>query len=478
MNKKLFLLAVTTISSISVTAIAVMSFSNGFMNALAFNHRNVDPSYGVTMNKDNYSVNNQTITSDANSGTWTFQFEKGTNTYVQCGDFPFYGGGNAFLSFKGSSDFAYIFNKKSSAMYGITSVKVNYCRYDDSTTTLSAGETGDLKIMYKYVDSQGDFLDENAGGHDLSPNIAYDMSDLQPRYFKITSSDASQRINIESIVVNYSCDLTRSDAKVREDIFAKEFCGAPTLISSTYPQTWRYGYYPQSLSYMSDIFEIDFDESTWEPLENGYYFLQGDFYARVQAQSSGYNGEYTEGEYYWFTVEPVIWKQYHSKKSAVTTGTVNRYLITEKIIDTSIFDVYEGQTTYESSTVLGQKMTDLYNNMLPSNRSSHVNTSSIQNEIESQTKTSIYPIAQSNLSNNGTAFADGKLNKQAVATDYARCKAYSNTDISSNKEMSYWTRTSSNEVVTPSGTISQVTGSKYVSYFDSYGVRPAAKIVL
>ena len=484
MNKKGLLLAISSMSCLAVICATLFVAKNNGANAFALNRGVPASEYSITMSGSNCTiVNSNLLRSSTDSGSWSFDFYKTADSRVAYGSFPFYGGGDAFLSFQGNASYSYINNKSGHGIFGITSITVNYCRqtnYVDNPLATSAGVDGDLKILYGYIDSEG-FLQYETTAHDLSVNSPYDMSDLQPRYFKITGSKDFKteysygRINIESIKICYSCDKTRSDGAVREKIFSNLFDVEPVKNGNV----WTYGYYPQSLSGLSDIFELDFDSDTWEPLDNGYYLLQGEFYARIQAEGTGYNDEYTVGDYYWFKVEPVVWRNVRT----LTTGGTPKYgsiIVSEKVLDTSIYNPYENDpSAYTAETSLGAKMNELFETMLPSSRTTHLTTSNLQNDIESNCQTYLFPLKESSFTGNSTSFADGTLAKEAVATDYARSRSYSKSDITSAGKMSYWTRTKYNgyfEVVTTSGTVTTTVSDSYVDRWNSMGVRPSIKI--
>lgn len=484
MNKKGLLLAISSMSCLAIVGATLFVAKDNGANAFALNRGVLASEYSITMSATNCTkVTSNLLRSSTDSGSWSFDFYKTGDSRVAYGSFPFYGGGNAFLSFQGDDSYSYLNNMSGHGIFGITSITVNYCRqtnYLDNPSATSAGEDGDLKILYGYIDSEG-FLQYETTAHDLSVNSPYDMSDLQPRYFKITGSNdykteyTNGRINIESIKICYSCDKTRSDGAVREKIFSNLFDVEPVKNGNV----WTYGYYPQSLSSFSDIFEADFDSDTWEPLDNGYYLLQGEFYARIQAEGTGYNDEYTVGDYYWFKVEPVVWRIVRT----LTTGGTPKYgsiIVSEKVLDTSIYNPYENDpSAYTAETSLGAKMNELFETMLPSSRTTHLTTSNLQNDIESSCQTYLFPLKESSFTGNSTSFYDGTLAKEAVATDYARSRSYSKSDITSTGKMSYWTRTKYNgyfEVVTTSGTVTTTVGDSYVDRWNSMGVRPSMKI--
>ena len=489
MNKKGLLLAISSMSCLAVIGATLFAAKDNGANAFALNRGVPASEYSITMSGTNCTrVNSNLLRSSTDSGSWSFDFYKTADSRVAYGSFPFYGDGNAFLSFQGNDSYSYINNKSGHGIFGITSITFNYCRqtnYVDYPSATSAGEDGDLKILYGYIDSEG-FLQYETTAHDLSVNSPYDMSDLQPRYFKITGSKdykeeyTNGRINIESIKICYSCNNTRSDGAVREKIFSNLFDVEPVKNGND----WTYGYYPQSLSGLSDIFELDFDSDTWEPLDNGYYLLQGEFYARVQAEGTGYNNEYTVGDYYWFKVEPVTWRYIDAKYDTATLKKYCYVVTSEKILDTSIFDTAgNNPTSYSTSTALGVFMNALYNKMLPSNRDSRLYSGNLSGAPENDIYAKMFPLSYSTLydknSNFGFHYTTGRV---AYSTDYARCNSYDlpssgyAEDGDGNISMCYWTRSFEGGNVYHVQADGQLfkTGASYAA---SLGVRPACRII-
>ena len=486
MNKKRLILMLTTTSCAAVVATTLFASNNLGINASALDRGVPASEYSITMSATNCTkVTSNLLRSSTDSGSWSFNFYKTGDARVSFGSFPFYGGGEAFLSFRDNDSYSYLNNASGYGISGITSITVDYCRqtnYVDNPTDTSSGEVGDLKILFGYVDSQGSLLYETTS-HDVSPDTPYDMSDLEPRYFKITGSKdfkseyTNGRINIKSIKICYSCDSLRTDAAIREDLFSNQFNVEPIKVGNV----WTYGYYPQTLSDISEVYETLYQENpeSFLSLDNGYYLLDGDFFKRVQAKGTGYNNEYTVGDYYWFKVEPVVWRNVRT----LTTGSTPKYgsiIVSEKVLDTSIYNPYENDpSAYTADTTLGEKMNELYETMLPSSRTTHLTTSNLQNDIESSCQTYLFPLKESSFTGNSTSFADGTLAKTAVATDYARSRTYAKNDITSTGLMSYWTRTKYNgyfEVVTTSGTITITAGDSNVDRWNSMGVRPSIKI--
>ena len=489
MNKKSLLLILTTTSFAAVVATTLFVSNNFGTNAFALNREVPASEYSITMSGANCTrVTSNLLRSSTDSGSWSFDFFKNGDSNVAYGSFPFYGGGDAFLSFQGNDSYSYLNNNSGHGIFGITSITVNYCRqtnYVDYPSVTSAGEDGDLKILYGYIDSEG-FLQYETTAHDLSVNSPYDMSDLQPRYFKITGSKdykteyTNGRINIESIKICYSCHKTRSDGAVREKIFSNLFDAEPVKNGNV----WTYGYYPQSLSGLSDIFELDFDSDTWEPLDNGYYLLQGEFYARVQAEGTGYNNEYIVGDYYWFKVEPITWRYIDGKYDQATFKKYCNVVVSEKVLDTSVFDAENADpTSYTTSTELHETMMDFCSKTFPASSSSKLFIGDLNGAPENNVPyggAKTFPLTYSTLydqnSNYGFHYADGRI---ALATDYARCRTYNNTyaQQTDGYSMSYWTRSVANSTNHQFHFVNASGGFNSDVYNNYLGIRPAAKII-
>ena len=188
MNKKGLLLAISSMSCLAVFGVTLFVAKENGTNVLALNREVPASEYSITMSGTNCTkVTSNLLRSSTDSGSWSFDFYKNGDSSVAYGSFPFYGGGNAFLSFQGNDSYSYSNNNSGHGIFGITSITVNYCRqtnYIDNPLATSAGEDGDLKILYGYIDSEG-LLQYETTAHDLSVNSPYDMSDLQPRYFKL-----------------------------------------------------------------------------------------------------------------------------------------------------------------------------------------------------------------------------------------------------------------------------------------------------
>ena len=392
----------------------------------------------------------------------------------------------AHLRVKGSAE---IYNQKEDATYkaisGIQSIRINYVRcpdYINSPNVTEAGQEGDFKVQYGYVDSTNQLVYESTA-HDLTNNVEYDLSDVSPRYFKITNPTYCTGTNallIQSITIKYSC--AGSDASVRETLFDSVYGSDATYNSTT--KVWTYGYYPQSK--VTDEYDIyllaDYSDS-WTPCDNGYYFIKGKAFARVQAKGTGYNNEYVKDDYYWFNVEPVTWRYIDAKYDSATLKRLCYVVTSEKILDTSIFDTAgNNPTTYTTSTALGVFMNALYNKMLPSNRDSRLYSSNLSGAPENDMYAKMFPLSYSTLydknSNYGFHYNTGRV---AYSTDYARCNSYDlplsgYAENDGNISMCYWSRSFSG------GNIYHVeedgdlftTGASYAA---SLGVRPVCRII-
>lgn len=472
MNKKKTLLLLTTIAtSLAVGTIALMPHEEK-ASFLAENSAKRGVTNSLTMSSNNFSlINNRYYRVYTSNSNFVKVFCSG-----QYGSIP----QNSFLRFVGTDTLNVVKEEGNyHAITGIESITVNYVRcpdYISAPKVTEAGQAGDLSIQCGYVDSSGNLLYESA--RSVSPSEALDLSDVSPRYFKITKAWNTSNVNcaiyIQSITINYTCSESIDDRSILDAKFNSMF----EVLPSKSGVTWTYGYYPQSKvdpdSEVGYRLYSLYDES-WTALTNGYYYVNGKVYARVQAHNTGYDNEYVIGEYYWFEVEPVTWKQVRVMTTGQSTLKYGHIVISEKVLDTSMMDTYEsGTTAYSASTLLGQKMSELFTSMLPSNRSTYAPGGNLQNDIESGNPTPIFPLRSVNLSSNSTSFADGTLAKYANATDYARSQSYSLSDaLTSDNRMTYWTRSaSSGQFIT----VSQSGVTVNADRWQTYGVRPVAKI--
>ena len=470
MNKKKTLLLLTTIAtSLAVGTIALMPHDEE-ASFLALNSAKRGVTNSLTISKDNLSlISNRyyrVVTPNGNFVKFLI--------YGDYGDFA----QNSTIRLLGTGSLNVV--KEDStyhAITGIQSITVNYVRcpdYISAPKVTEAGQAGDLSIQWGYVDSSGNLLYESA--RSVSPSEALDLSDVSPRYFKLNKvwNTTNSAILIQSITINYTCSESIDDKSILDAKFNSMF----EVLPSKSGVTWTYGYYPQSKvdpdSEVGYRLYSLYDES-WTALTNGYYYVNGKVYARVQAHNTGYDNEYVIGDYYWFEVEPVTWKQVRVMTTGQSTLKYGHIVISEKVLDTSMMDTYEsGTTAYSASTLLGQKMSELFTSILPSNRSTYAPGGNLQNDIESSNPTPIFPLKSVNLSSNSTSFADGTLAKYANATDYARSQSYSLSDaLTSDNRMTYWTRSaSSGQFIT----VSQSGVTVNADRWQTYGVRPVAKI--
>ena len=393
---------------------------------------------------------------------------------------------NSHLRVKGSAE---IYNQKEDATYkaitGIQSIKVNYVRcpdYISAPNVTEAGQPGDFKVQFGYVDSSNQLVYDSEL-RDLTNDVEYDLSSISPRYFKITNPTyctSPKALLIQSITIKYSC--SGSDTSVRDYLFDSTY-GSDASFDST-SQVWTYGYYPQSkVTDENDLYLLADYSDSWTPCSNGYYYIRGKAFARFQARGTGYNNEYTVGEYYWFNVEPVTWRYIDAKYDSATLKRLCYVVTSEKILDTSVFDTSgSSPSSYSTSTALGVKMDQLYNKMLPDNRDSRLYSGNLSGAPENDMYAKMFPLSYTTLydssSKYGFHYASGRV---AYATDYARCNYYDlpssgYADNDGNISMHYWTRSFSGGNpyhVRANGELF-TTGASYAA---ALGVRPTCRII-
>ena len=478
MNKKktlLLLLSTTTLATAAVT-MAVVNNSKGSLS-LEQSKANGEE-YTLTYSQQAATSGNiDLLTVNGNRVRLKYSSYR-----IDYGSFA----GGAHLRVKGSAE---IYNQKEDATYkaitGIQSIKINYVRcpdYINSPTVTEAGQSGDFKVQYGYVDSTNQLVYESTT-HDLTNDVEYDLSAISPRYFKITNPTyctGSNALLIQSITIKYSC--AGSDASVMETLFNSEY-GTDASFNST-TKVWTYGYYPQSkVTDENDLYLLADYSDSWTPCDNGYYFIKGKAFARFQAKGTGYNNEYAKDDYYWFNVEPVTWRYIDAKYDTATLKKYCYVVTSEKILDTSIFDTAgNNPTSYTTSTALGVFMNALYNKMLPSNRDSRLYSGNLSGAPENDMYAKMFPLSYSTLydknSNFGFHYTTGRV---AYSTDYARCNSYDlpssgYAEDAGNISMCYWSRSFSGGNIYHVAEDGQLflTGASYAA---SLGVRPACRII-
>ena len=101
----------TTTSCAAVVATALFVSNNFGMNAFALNRGVPASEYSITMSATNCTkVTSNLLRSSTDSRSWSFDFYKTGDSRVAYGSFPFYGGGDAFLSFQGDDSYSYLNN--------------------------------------------------------------------------------------------------------------------------------------------------------------------------------------------------------------------------------------------------------------------------------------------------------------------------------------------------------------------------------
>ena len=476
MNKKIVLLLLSLTSTLSIIVATVFAVQN--QNSMSLDSAKAgDSEYTLTYSGQAATSGNIYLTT-ANGNSVRLKY---SSYRIDYGSFA----ESSHLRVKGSAE---IYNQKEDATYkaitGIQSIKINYVRcpdYINAPNVTEAGQPGDFKVQYGYVDSTNQLVYESIS-HDLTNDVEYDLSAIAPRYFKITNPSyctGSNALLIQSITIKYSC--VGSDASVMETLFNSKY-GTDASYNST-TKVWTYGYYPQSkVTDENDLYLLADYSDSWTPCSNGYYLVRGKAFARFQAKGTGYNNEFVKDEYYWFNIEPVTWRYIDAKYDTATLKKLCYVVTSEKILDTSILDT-SSPSSYTTSTALGVFMNDLYTKMLPSNRDSRLYSGNLSGAPENDMYAKMFPLSYSTLydssSNYGFHYDSGRV---AYATDYARCNSYDfplsgYAENDGNISMYYWSRSFYNSTepfhVSESGGLFHT----MVTYANAIGVRPACRII-
>lgn len=250
------------------------------------------------------------------------------------------------------------------AITGIESITVNYLRcpdYISNPNVTEAGQAGDLTVEYGYING------ENAMSYGasrlLSSGEATDLSDILPRYFKISKvwNPTNSAIIIQSISVNYTCSESITDDSVLADVILSSYNTAPSFDMPNWSAS--FGLYPQSLASNSDDLETLYqDDITYgtplreiTAISSGYYFINNKLYCRKIAESTGYNDEYVAGNPYWFNVEPVEWYV----QDHYSPTEYNRDLLMPKVLlDSRVFDTDKTVDRYGADSATPSQIHD------------------------------------------------------------------------------------------------------------------------
>ena len=356
MNKKKALLLITSLSLVS-GAMAVVFVSNN-LNANA-SAPTKSAAHSLTISNQNFGlISNRYYRTMTPNGNLVKFFCSG-----QYGSMP----QNSFLRFSGS-DILNIEKEQGNyhAITGIESISVNYLRCNDYITApkvTEAGQPGDLTVQFGYIN--GENAMSYGAARSLSSGEATDLSDISPRYFKITKAWNTGNVNcaiyIQSITINYSCSSSVTDDSVLTDVILSSYNTSPSF---DYPNwTATFGLYPQSLASNSDDLETLYqDDITYETplreitgISSGYYYINGKLYCRKIAESTGYNDEYVSGNPYWFNVEPVKWYV----QDHYSPTEYNRDLLMPKVLlDSRVFDTDKTVDRYGADSATPSQIHD------------------------------------------------------------------------------------------------------------------------
>ncbi len=144
-----------------------------------------------------------------------------------------------------------------------------------------------------------------------------------------------------------------------------------------YDSTGKYcyfGIYPQNRVVEQTTIDV---LETLTPERNGWYLLDGSYYAKVIASPSGVaTNYYVEGETYWFKCNPIKWR-------VLTPSSTKKLLLSEYSLDRHIWnDRYDGKNSsgyyacnYYPSSLRSWLIGDFYNHAFIRNKSPITNTS-------------------------------------------------------------------------------------------------------
>ncbi len=248
-----------------------------------------------------------------------------------------------------------------------------------------------------------------------------------------------------------------------------------------------YGQYPQS--YVSDSSLLTSLDALTSPEKNGWYLLNGSYYAKKEAKPFGSSYTFEDGTKiasgtsYWFKVEPIEW--------TVVSSSSNQYsLVSKMLLDTHIYnEYYSGQknghyaNNYEYSEIRRWLTEDFESLAFPfisklqkvTVRNSADTTWHKTNQYAcSSTDDYVYLLSVQDYDN-------AKFSLDAKVTDYA---VAGGTDIESSQNSSYyrngyyWTRSPD---ANTSYSAHIVDAYHYISHTqqvnsDRYGVRPGITV--
>ena len=229
--------------------------------------------------------------------------------------------------------------------YEIHGLKTFSMTFTGTTPYITYGFMHDNRAYYTYQET-------------LTSGAVIDFNGLLPSVFCVISEGTTE---VSSINITYSCSPSNTcknawinsyfDATPKnivrdgEDVVASFESGAyPQSRADIYNHTWdgndSKAYQRSAEGYLEDWYQDP--EFALTPIFNGYYISRFDgqgyvgdiddftpagvkLYHRQQVGGSGFDNEFTAGNYYWFEVEPLTWK--------VSSHNGNEYVAyTEKVI--------------------------------------------------------------------------------------------------------------------------------------------------
>ena len=210
-----------------------------------------------------------------------------------------------------------------------------------------------------------------------------------------------------------------------------------------------YGYYPQT--HVADTATITaLDALTAE--SNGWYLLNGTYYAKADADAYYYEDEFEDGTniyksaYHWFTVDPIEWRVLSSKDG-------KHSLVSKLLLDTQVYDDVDissdddAGNNYKNSKIRTWLTGEFLNKAFTKGSSYLVETSVDNSAATTDSATNKYACENTNdkvylLSyqdySNTAYFADASA-RQCKTSDWARNK-HGACNREADYAGTYWTR--------------------------------------
>ena len=253
-------------------------------------------------------------------------------------------------------------------------------------------------------------------------------------------------------------------------------------------KTVTYGLYPQT--YVSDTNTIAALNKLKSAESNGYYLLNGSYYAMKNANPADTtytfdnNTKIVKGTDYWFKCEPITWNILSSNN-----GTYS--LLSNKVLNATYF-ASKNSVAYDNSNVRAWLKNNFYTQAFSLDESL-IQTVEVDNSAETtisssntyvcdNTEEKIYLLSYQDYLNADYGFGSitttqSSSERECQSTDYARaCYTSTSTASATKNNAIYWTRSHH----TSSSAVSIIGTDGSISYADcgtnSGGVRPAITI--